>query len=275
MEPRVEEPRQGEYAGDVSPDLLGGTQSANRGGRRTTKYQNQLLDLLLVCRTFYRHLLPKLWASPLLLTPSSIQAFTSLASQSPHIWPSHSHSTFGSLVTALSIQPLTTTPSQAILEAWLQHLPALLTHCTRLSSLSLGVATRSLSSSRLGTIVSAFPLHNTLETLSMLDLYAEPENDTRARQDAAISLISCAPSLRSISLSGMNLLEENHAHARDSGMHDVPVLDARESVLERFLGVLRLGGAGGGVRVQKLFMWQNTAMAVGGLAELLEALPGL
>lgn len=58
-------------------------------------------------------------------------------------------------------------------------------------------------------------------------------------------------------------------------MHDVPVLDARESVLERFLGVLRLGGAGGGVRVQKLFMWQNTAMAVGGLAELLDALPGL
>ena len=83
MEPRVEEPRQGEYAGDVSPDLLGGTQSANRGGRRTTKYQHQLLDLLLVCRTFYRHLLPKLWASPLLLTPSSIQAFTSLALNPP------------------------------------------------------------------------------------------------------------------------------------------------------------------------------------------------
>lgn len=243
--------------------------------RRTSTYHRQLLDLLVVCRTFYRHVLPKLYSSPLLLTPSAIQAFTALASQLPQIPIGSSSSNFGSLATSISIEPLTATPSPAILKAWRQHLPSLLIHCPRLSSLALGVSTHALSSSALHSIISSLPLDNNLSTLSMLDLFCNKDSDTPARQEAVLSLISRAPHLRSLSLAGMNFLEEDHTHAKDSGMDDVPALRAGESMLERFLAVMKLGLLGGGVGVEKLFMWQNSAIGVGGLAELLDALPVL
>ena len=226
---------------------------------------------MIVCRAFYEYLQPTLLRRPTLTSPKAIIAF---AEQSK-----------GHLVKSLVLHPVSFMPTDDMLDAWKSMLPVILPKLTSLEAFVPGIYTMLLS---MDSIACALPLANRITSLDQLDHYAALDvsassGPARSLQNPTLSLIAACPSLRRISLGGINLLENGMGFVSTSGEllgeDEDGEWSASDSVAERFLRVLKLGvafgadGEEGGL--ESLLLWENTVLSVSCLHELLQCLPRL
>lgn len=232
-----------------------------------------------MCRAFYLHLLPRLYARPILVSPRAIASFADNISLRPllHDKP------LASMVQHLALQPASAEPSNVMVQAWKRALPVLLPKLSALRSLDLGLHTLHLP---LDEIAAAIPEDNKITSLDHLDHF--PFTDSVAlpadRLHSTLSLLSRCPQLKRLSIGGINLLEQGHEmHLTTRAF----VLDDEEgewsgadSVAERFLQILKMGvtcGSEGEEEggLESLMLWDQIVMGVGVFDELLRCLPRL
>ncbi|KAI5477853.1 hypothetical protein MNV49_005838 [Pseudohyphozyma bogoriensis] len=252
-------------------------------------YHDQLVTLMLTSRTFYHVIGPILYASPVLLFPSSIATFVSQSSATPKLPITRQKSrTFGSLIRDLTLFPSTASAVTNELKlAWMENLPLLLQQTPNLDSLTLGAYASYVD---LGACVSLVPR---LEALDMIELDRVTGQQQKQAAGNAISFIAGCPNLEAVSFEGLNLLEEGYSftYSRTAMMSGGGADDdqedelewrfeASESVWERLRSVLWLreefgGGAKKEGGLKSFFVWGNSAVGVGALWELMRVLGSL
>ncbi|ORY86714.1 hypothetical protein BCR35DRAFT_302441 [Leucosporidium creatinivorum] len=240
-----------------------------------------MLSLLLVCKSFYVHLLPRFYAQPVLVNFEALALFAERCSAQPILHAS----TLAGLVKKFVLHPGSAHPTEEWVQAWKTHLPTILPQLSALQSFVPGILTLHLS---MDEVASLLPSNNRITSLDQLDHYASLYVDTSGplaeQVHPSLSLMAHCPSLKRLSMSGLNLLEKGYGMQQSSR---ALLMDEEEgewrvsdSVADRFLRCLKLGVAFGpdgeqGGGLESLLLWENSVMGVGVLKEVLECLPKL
>lgn len=238
----------------------------------TATYHSQLHALLGLCKTFYAHLLPILYASPLLLTLESVTAF---AARAPLV-PLHLPTPAGALLQRLSLH---SSPPATLIKSWAKHLTTILSHAPYLTALTLGPYTQHLPLDLLLPLTRA---PSRIRSLNKLSLYG-----TRETNAEAVSLIARCPFVDTISFAALNLLDgtasavytmekmldASSADVSDDEDEPIWTLAAANSVWARFREALILRercGVAGQRGIRSLFFWQLSVITTAVLWEILE-----
>ncbi|GAA6064528.1 hypothetical protein JCM10212_003806 [Sporobolomyces blumeae] len=242
------------------------------------EYSTQVVPLLQTCKTFYRYLVLRLYAAPVLTTPGAISKFyrTIKSSRYKTINKRSLYLTnnLHALVTTLALYPLQSGPSAALITAWSQYLEKYFKHLTALRTFAPGIWASLLTFEH---IFASFLEFRSLENLDQIDLFvAFTQLDPCAAQDGVLTLMNAAaPKLKRVSFSTINLLEKgcgvqqrskfvllpgatlspNRRHGDDfvdfdddEDEHGLPRFveeySAEDSCAARFLGILRAARVG-------------------------------